>query len=528
MPVPLDRCKPCTGCRVRYSPRHFFSWIVVLSVVVALCCLPAGAEVVDQLPPQPLTADEFLHVEAAEFPPEPLRSKLLRLLTTPFVSNAAEAGGVAPLKPELAGLGKSLRVVLWNVEGGLQYDAIEAVLQGSVKFASFLDAQQYPAGSPERARILQMVDKMRQADVITLNEADWGMPRTGYRHVADELASALQMNYAFGIEFIYHRPLLRDDGNDPAALGTVDRERYKGLHGNAILSRYPLENVRIISLGTFEGGKTDESLLLGEDDLMRVDGSRRGGRIALAADIVDAEIPGGRATIITTHLDARVKSRHRRQQLEVLLAHVKGIGHPVVLTGDLNTAAVDATPISAWRVVRERAQSRTFWLMRGLSYVTGLGPLVDAMQASIRFGRTQSDPTVTSIPLIAPNPEEKLFERLADFRFDDGGAFDFRGDAGRSAGGFTGTLANSNERSGKGFVATFRLKHRIGSLGKFKLDWIFVKPATLTNPTDSEQPHKFAPHFGRTLHDVNNSINGRMADHDPLMVDLPFDEPPMR
>jgi hypothetical protein len=139
--------------------------------------------------------------------------------------------------------------------------------------------------------------------------------------------------------------------------------------------------------------------------------------------------------------------------------------------------------------------------------------------------RTQADPTVKSIPLVAPNPEAEFFDDLKDFRFADGNSFDFRGESERSIGAKDDTLANSNERGNKGFITTFEVERTIGFVGKFKLDWIFVKPPSLTDPNDKNQPHRFAPHFGRTLKELNEGPKDRISDHAPVMVDLPLDEP---
>ena len=38
----------------------------------------------------------------------------------------------------------------------------------------------------------------------------------------------------------------------------------------------------------------------------------------------------------------------------------------------------------------------------------------------------------------------------------------------------------------------------------------------------------FAPHMGRTLKNLNNSIEDRISDHSPVVVDLPLGEPPVR
>jgi hypothetical protein len=144
--------------------------------------------------------------------------------------------------------------------------------------------------------------------------------------------------------------------------------------------------------------------------------------------------------------------------------------------------------------------------------------------SAVTLGRTHADPTVKSIPLISPNPERKFFTTLENFRFSDGGAFDFRGDASRSRGSKGKPLSNSNERGRMGFVTTYQVKRPIGFIGKYKLDWIFVKPAKLTDSTDLGQSYLFAPHFGQTLTDINEILEDRISDHRPIIVELPLSE----
>jgi hypothetical protein len=114
---------------------------------------------------------------------------------------------------------------------------------------------------------------------------------------------------------------------------------------------------------------------------------------------------------------------------------------------------------------------------------------------------------------------------LKDFRFSDTGAFDFRGERERSIGGKDDPLANSNERGDKGFITTYEVERTVAFVGRFKLDWIFVKPPGLTDPYAREQPHRFAPHFGRTLKSLNDALKDRISDHSPTIVDLPLGEP---
>src|SRR5215211_4314161 len=150
---------------------------------------------------------ELVQLYEQETPPDAAQNKLHRLLTMPFVSNSATARGVKPLLPRAPKLGEFLRIVEWNIERGLEYDAIRTAFTDPVRFAKLIDSTAYPRGSSERKVILEQIGLMKQADVIVLNEVDWGMKRTDYRNVAADLASALGMNYAYGVEFVEVDPI---------------------------------------------------------------------------------------------------------------------------------------------------------------------------------------------------------------------------------------------------------------------------------------------------------------------------------
>ena len=96
---------------------------------------------------------------------------------------------------------ESLHIVSWNIERGLQLS----------KILDFLAAI--------------------QADLLLLQEVDLNARRTRYRDIARELAQALNLNYAFGMEF------------QELGAGTAARPAY---HGMATLSPWPLSNARII------------------------------------------------------------------------------------------------------------------------------------------------------------------------------------------------------------------------------------------------------------------------------------------
>lgn len=496
-----------------------------------------------------LSYDELIQLYEQKNPPAILQQKLERLLTTPLVNNSANSRGIKPLLPRTAKLGQSIRLVQWNIERGLEYEAIRTAFTETRSFARFIDAKEYPPGSAKRRKIMQQVALLKQADVIVLNEVDAGMKRSEYRDIAAALAEALKMNYAFGVEFVEV---------DPIALGlekfeelpekertelvkeiTVDPKRYRGLHGTAILSRFALENVRLEpfthqphdwyedelkGVQPIESGRRKAGELIFQEKVLRE--IRRGGRMMLTAEIADERIPGGRLTIVATHLENKSKPEGRRKQLDELLERIREIKTPVVVAGDMNTTTQDGKPLSVQRLIKNRLGSKSFWIKQGLGLLTGI-KLPTMLLSGVNAYRRQADPTVRSVPLVATNPEAEFFDNLKDFRFADGSAFDFRGERERSAGGMSGPLANSNERGDKGFITTFEVDRTVAFVGKFKLDWIFVKPPDLTDPYAKDGPYQFAPHFGVTLKSVNDALPDRISDHSPLMVDLPLREPPI-
>ncbi len=67
------------------------------------------------------------------------------------------------------------------------------------------------------------------------------MARSGNRNNAEELGKRLGMNWFFGTEFL---ELTKGDERERASGG----ENRESLHGNAILSRYPMKSMEILRL----------------------------------------------------------------------------------------------------------------------------------------------------------------------------------------------------------------------------------------------------------------------------------------
>lgn len=517
--------------------------------------------------PALLTYDEIIQLYKQDISPPPLREKLNRLLNTPFVSNSAWVAGVRPMKPSAFQTGKFLRVAEWNIERGLEFDAVRLAFTDPRQFAALMEQKESKTSAEERARILDQVSILRQADLIIFNEVDWGMNRTLFRNVAADLADAIRMNYAYGVEFVEVDPVTMgiDDQvvlrevketyadtveskaemiNHVKRVMKPDPARYRGLHGTAILSRYPLENVRVVPF-KFQGHDWYADEKRKASELTKIEGKlsadvfkeqlvrqvRRGGRMMLIADIVDDELPSGRVTVVATHLEDMATPANRKKQLIELLDEIKSIDHPVIVAGDMNTSTHDAAPLSVTRALKQRFGSGRWWAEEGVSEVvkqaTPFGWAYDISRGLIGFVRGVDDPTVRSIPLIGKNPEAAFFDTLGKFRFTDGNAFDFRGTPSCTSNEQAGNLADSNERGGKGFVPTSELGRTFGPIGKYKLDWFFVRPVSLTDPHGTKQSYRFAPYFGRTLKELNQSIPERISDHSPITVDLPLREPPI-
>src|ERR1035438_3955484 len=138
------------------------------------------------------------------------------------------------------------------------------------------------------------------ADLILLQEADLNARRTHCRNVAQEIAQALAMNYAFGCEF--EELTQRHDGM-PA------------YHGQATLSRFPLLHSRILRF------HRQSTFWLPRWFIPRMKPFQRrlGARMALISHIV---LPKRKLIVYNVHLESRGKDGLRCSQLAEILDDV--------------------------------------------------------------------------------------------------------------------------------------------------------------------------------------------------------------
>ena len=199
-------------------------------------------------------------------------------------------------------LNSFLRIAQWNIEKGKRFDSI-------------LDS-------------FHNNEILKWADIIILNEADYGMNRSRNRHVAKELAERLDMHMAFGPA---HFELTRGTEDDVA----IDGENAESLQGNAVLTRYPILNASITPLPvSFEPYEFEEK--------------RYGRRCCLW---VQLQLRQSLLWVGSVHLELRNTPRCRAAQMKAIMENLPGGDDEAFLVGgDLNTNSFGRG--TAWRTIR--------------------------------------------------------------------------------------------------------------------------------------------------------------------------------
>lgn len=180
----------------------------------------------------------------------------------------------------------SIRVVVWNIDRGLQ-------LPGVIEFLRH--------ASP---------------DIVLLQEADVNARRTHHRDIAREIAQKLKMNYVFGREF---QELTQGSSSSPA------------YHGQATLSRWPLSNARLIRFREQSNFWRPRWYV----PRMELFQERLGGRMALVCDV---NVAGQTIVAYNLHLESRGNDDLRRSQFFEVLADSRQYNSnvPLIVAGDMN------------------------------------------------------------------------------------------------------------------------------------------------------------------------------------------------
>lgn len=156
-------------------------------------------------------------------------------------------------------------------------------------------------------------------DFLLLSEVDRGCQRTEFRNIARDYAERLDYYYVYAVEF------LELPGNR-GPTGPYDPPICE--HGNAIVSRYPLGNVRQIR-------HAENRSWYSPPGTPNPDEPRLGGRIAIAAD---AKIGSRLVRLNVAHLESTLTTLAIRDaQAEELALDTEPVTHPVITGGDFNT-----------------------------------------------------------------------------------------------------------------------------------------------------------------------------------------------
>lgn len=201
------------------------------------------------------------------------------------------------LRPSTSSHPGVLRLATWNIERGYKLAGLCA----------------------ELARL--------DADAVALQEVDWACERSGLADCGRAVAEALGFSYAFVAEFEELRSPLRDA-----------RTQGGGLHGQALLSRWPLQDVRALLHSHQPVDWAAEGEVRREP--------RRGARVALAATV---DVPGlGELLLYSLHLEVFSGITSRLRQIADVLGDARQPGRPPrqAILGDLNTMAHSVARLS--------------------------------------------------------------------------------------------------------------------------------------------------------------------------------------
>lgn len=501
-------------------------FIVLFIISLNSSCAITGYE-------QGLNYDDLVKLSRIPTPSGELGQKLENQLNTPVIVQPPH-GKTDFLHGMI--IGKFFRIASWNIERGFNADKIENIFT----------SRDLPGQVSGNNALNEELNILRKASIIILNEVDIGMPRTKYQNIAHKLAEALKMGYVFGTEFVEVDPYqlgIEKFTNETRTflepqileqLNNIDKNKFKGLHGTAILSKYPILNARIIRLPECYLWYRAESRKISTLELARREAAekifsskvltelRHGGRMAVIAELM---LPNkNKITVVATHLENRCMPEGRIKEMEFLLGRLRNIKTPLVLGGDFNTTGTDASPVSVKQEILKRVKDPQYIAKQAIVSLTPVTLAQNLILNTANAIRQFKDPTTKHIPVILPNKERKIFDLLKEFKFNDGGAFDVRGISEKTHLGHAGLLSNSNERELKGFKPTFELERSLG-IAKYKLDWFFVKPLSLKDSNNKNGSYTYAPHFGRTLGLVNRAFGKKISDHDPITIDVPVGDP---
>lgn len=190
---------------------------------------------------------------------------------------------------------RPLKAVTWNIERGKRFEAIR--------------------------RTLTTHAELKDADLYFLTEVDWGMARSGNRNVAADLARAMECHAYFAPSYF----------NFTSGHGTekhITEPNALGLHGKAILSRFPLEALEV-------------AVMPNATNKLKSKDARLGHKRALIARL---PIGDHHLDMACVHLDAFSSPRMRARQMKIAAKPLTRSAHgPALVAGDWNTNTINSS-----------------------------------------------------------------------------------------------------------------------------------------------------------------------------------------
>ena len=188
---------------------------------------------------------------------------------------------------------ETISAVTWNIERGKHFESLVASLKTNASLAA--------------------------ADIHLLTEVDWGMARSANRNVAAELGRALG-RYAYYAPSYFNFTMGHGSERHLSGYNKV------GLHGKAILSRYPLEDLRTAPMTNATDKLSSQEARLGQ-------------KRALVGHL---RIGDKKIACVCVHLDAFSSPRTRASQIRELIGQL-GNEDRALIGGDWNTNTLDTS-----------------------------------------------------------------------------------------------------------------------------------------------------------------------------------------
>eukprot|EP01083_Nonionella_stella_P278607 947506_1 len=156
---------------------------------------------------------------------------------------------------------------------------------------------------------------------------DWGMARSGNIDTTKEMAASLQMNYAYGVEF-----LELTNGNAKEINATIGERNLIGYHGNVVMTKWPIIKSEIVRLHPLY------DLLYQEKTTGQAAGERRlGGRMALFT-LIQTDIGNMNILAISIHAHSGSQRHLLKRDAELICNEIQKYNSTttnVIMGGDI-------------------------------------------------------------------------------------------------------------------------------------------------------------------------------------------------